>query len=134
MKKHMYHVELAVKDFEKQEKINGQADWMHMCPNLGKLAKFVFGIVAEIPGDWNQRKITLLRVTRYTHNEAVKNQGGKDFFCWNFASNFEEVALRDINKFKINSKNEKKFIKELVNFWKKDFDEVDRRYKKLFKK
>lgn len=137
MSKHLYHLELAVKgDFESKSQIVSPG-WKHVATNLELLAGFVFNIVREYEGDFHQRKITLLSVSRYTEadekQKKINGGYGKGFFGWNWHVKFDEVTLKDINKFKINKKTEKKFKKELVKFWKSGFADHDAFYEKIAK-
>jgi len=111
--------------------------WSHVANNLEILADFVFNIVREYEGDFHQRKITLLNLTRYTEakeKEKKKNGGyGKGFFGWNWSVKFDGKVLDDINNFRINKKNKKKFKKELVGFWKETLEAQDAHTKKVMK-
>lgn len=131
-KNHVYHVELSVKDMER---LGEEPQWKHMATNLSILAQFVFNIVREYEGDFYQREITLLRLTRYTEaeNSEKKINGGygKGFFGWEWHVEFKGEMLKDINKFKINSKNEKKFKQELISYWKDELKAFDKHQKDM---
>ncbi len=109
--------------------------WNHCADSLDKLAPFVYNIVHEIPGDFYQMKIKTLKLTRFKNSPDSKkkvNGGyGKGFFGWDWCCEFNDEDIQNINGWKIDPKNEKKFIKSLVAHWSQYFKYIDKREKNL---
>lgn len=135
-KNHVYQLELGVKWLHGsigQNIVN--PDWKHVGTKLEVLADFVYRVVREYKGDFNQREITMLRLTRYTEADSktkkINGGYGKGFFGWDWVVGFYDKKLDDINKSKINPKNEKKFKAELIGYWKDSLKQFDKRIKEL---
>ena len=112
----------------------GLPDWTHCANNLEILADFIYSIISKTP-DWYQQKVRILKVTRFiASNERKKkvNGGyGKDFYGWSFSVDFRKEDLKNINSQKIEKKNEKKFKKNLLTFWKLAFKDIDKKLNQI---
>ncbi len=137
MKKNLYLLELSVKQYDmlgNPEPDDVDAGWSHLFGDFTDAAKFVSDIVGGYTGDWHQREITHLKLTRYIEGGLDPNRKNKKgFHQWNYSYEFKGITLKDLNDRPINEKTKKEFIKELAIFWKAEFTDIDRRIKSVIK-
>lgn len=139
MKKNLYHLELAVKDldmFGNPDPVQSpDSGWSHLFGDFNSAAQFVFEIVHGYTNERIQSEIVKCKLTRYTEGGLNLNRKHpKGFHQYNFVIKLEGISLKNLNKYEINEKTYKKFVKYLSVFWKDTFKDFDKKSKKGIRK